>query len=124
MGYGVQLSGLYFFGSGVRQATSYGSDARNTGGSGENRLRPDGTIVTRNNFVGQPIHRVDMRLQRTFKVGRTKVDGIVEAFNLLNHQNYGSYVTTESARNYGAPSAVQNVSYYPRTLQLGFHVAF
>jgi hypothetical protein len=125
MGYGVQLSGLYFFGSGVRQATTYGGDLRNTGGSGETRLRPDGSIVSRNNFVGRPIHRIDMRLQRSFKVGgHTRLDGMVEVFNLLNHENYGSYVTTESARNYGAPSAVQNVAYYPRTLQLGFHVAF
>jgi len=68
---------------------------------------------------------VDMRLQRAFRVGgRTRIDGILEVYNLLNHENYGNYVTTETARNYGAPSAVQNVSYYPRTLQLGFHVAF
>ena len=125
MGHGVQLSGLYFFGSGARLATTYGGDARNTGGSGENRLRPDGTIVPRNSFVGRPIHRVDVRLQRAFKVGgRTQIDGILEVYNLLNHANYGNYVTTESALNRGAPSAVQNVSYYPRTLQLGFHLAF
>jgi len=125
MGRGFQLSGLYFFGSGARLATTYGGDLRNTGGTSESRLRPDGSIVPRNNFVGLPIHRVDMRLQRTFKVGgHTQVDGLLEVFNLSNHENYGAYVTTESARNYGAPSAVQNVAYYPRTLQLGFHVAF
>ena len=33
-------------------------------GVSEQRLRPDGTIVPRNGFVGDPIHRVDMRLQK------------------------------------------------------------
>src|SRR2546425_548370 len=82
--YGFQLSGLYFFGSGERFNTSWGTDVRNLGLSsiGERRLRPDGTIVPRDNFVGQPIHRVDLRLQRRFALGgRAGVDGIVELFN-------------------------------------------
>ena len=124
-GYGFQLSGLYFFGSGERFPTTHGGDLRITGGSGENRLKPDGTIVPRNNFVGKPIHRVDLRLQRRFNVGGgTSIDGILEAYNVFNHANYGAYVTTESSANYGAPSAVQNVAYYPRTLQMGLRVAF
>jgi hypothetical protein len=125
VGAGFQLSGLYFFGSGVRAVTTYGGDLRNSGGTSEARLRPDGTIVPRNNFVGQPIHRVDLRLQRQFKLaGRARLDALLETFNVFNHANYGAYVTAESARNYGSPSAVQNVAYYPRMLQLGFRVAF
>ena len=57
--------------------TTYGVDGRGLGSSrpNENRLRPDGTIVPRNNFVGHPIHRVDLRLQRRFPlVGRAGVD--------------------------------------------------
>ena len=125
LGYGFQLSGLYFFGSGERFATSYGGELRNDGGFGQRRLRPDGTIVPRNNFIGRPIHRVDVRIQRQFTVaGRTRLDLLLETFNLFNHANYGAYVTAESARNYGAPSAVQNVAYYPRMAQVGFHLAF
>jgi hypothetical protein len=130
LGYGFQVSGLYFYGSGQRFVTTYGGNLRDDGGGGRcagcsARLRPDGTIVPRNNFVGHPIHRVDLRLQRQFRLGRrAKMDGLVEVFNLFNHANYGSYVTAESAKNYGVPSAVQNVAYYPRMLQLGFHLAF
>jgi hypothetical protein len=40
IGKGVQLSGLYFFGSGQRYATSWGSDLRNTGGASYNILTP------------------------------------------------------------------------------------
>ena len=69
VGYGFQVSGLYFYGSGKRRATTYGGDLRRMGSFSTNRLRPDGTIVPRNNFVGDPLHRVDMRLQRRFAVG-------------------------------------------------------
>ena len=69
VGYGFQVSGLYFYGSGKRRATTYGGDLRRMGSFSTNRLRPDGTIVPRNNFVGDPLHRVDVRLQRRFNIG-------------------------------------------------------
>ena len=123
-GHGFQLSGLYFFGSGQRYATYYGGDRRNTGGT-NGRLRPDGTIVPRNAFVGDPIHRVDMRVQRRFPLGgRARVDGMLEVFTLFNHQNYGSYTTAESNALYGKPSRNTNVAYQPRMLQLGFRFSF
>jgi hypothetical protein len=122
--YSFQLSGLYFYGSGMRFATTAGTDRRNTGAS-NGRLRADGTIIPRNSFVGRPLHRFDMRLQRGFRLpGNTRMDGVLEVFNLFNHANYGAYVTAESARNFGAPSAVQNVAYFPRTMQLGFRFVF
>jgi opacity protein-like surface antigen len=126
-GFGFQLSGLYFYGSGTRFFTNYGGDLRNTGGANriDGRLRPDGSIVPRNNLVGQSLHRVDIRLQRRFSLGaRLRIDGMVEAFNLFNHQNYGSYVTAESNRDYGRPVANPNVVYQPRMLQLGFRATF
>jgi hypothetical protein len=124
MPYGFQLSGLYLFGSGERFATNYGGDRRQTG-TGGGLLRPDNTIVPRNNLVGEPIHKVDMRVQRRFALtGRMSVDGIFEVFNLFNHENYGSYVTAESNRNYGQPTQNVNVAYQPRTLQLGFRFTF
>jgi len=133
VGYGVQLSGVYFYGSGKRFSTSYGGDLRGVGESNGGatgtpitpRLRPDGTVVPRNSLVGNPIHRVDLRVQRHFRfAGRVAVDGLLEAFNLFNHANYGSYVTQESNRSYGQPSFNSNIAYQPRMLQLGFRFAF
>jgi Carboxypeptidase regulatory-like domain/TonB dependent receptor-like, beta-barrel len=131
--YGVQLSGVYFYGSGKRFSTTYGGDVRNIGESNGGasgtpntpRLRPDGTIVPRNSLVGKPLHRVDLRIQRRFQLTRAaSVDGLLEAFNLFNHENYGSYATQESNRSYGQPSFNSNIAYQPRMLQLGFRFAF
>ena len=49
---------------------------------------------------------------------------MVEVFNLFNHANHGSYVVAESSPRYGRPSFNGNVSYAPRTAQLGFRFAF
>jgi hypothetical protein len=120
-----QISGLYFFGSGEHFNNTYGGDLRNTGGWSAGRLRPDGTIVPRDSFVGLPIHRVDMRLSRRFRLlGSVAAEGMFEVFNLFNHQNFGSYVTTESNKAYAQPQQSTALEYQPRMLQLGFRVIF
>jgi hypothetical protein len=128
LGYGVQLSGIYFFGSGERFATNTGVDLRTQGSNAasELRLRADGSIADRAAIVGEPIHRFDMRLQKRLALGpRMTLDGLFEVYNVFNHANYGSYTTVESAgAQYGQPSQNANVAYQPRMLQLGFRVAF
>ena len=126
IGKGLQFSGLYFFGSGERFETSYGGDGRLQQQSMlVPRLRPDGTLVPRNNFVGQQIHRVDIRLQQRVSLGGNhSVDGIFEVFNLFNRENYGSYVTDEASPQYGQPTNNNSLSYTPRALQLGVRFNF
>ena len=148
IGAGVQLSGLYFFGSGERRSTSWGSDLRNTGGANYGILTPAGTtaaslgalcgcdvkgqvyngefLLDRAQLVGDPIHRIDTRLQKRISLGgRRNIDALFEVFNLFNHANYGSYTTTFSnAANYGKPSRNTATAYQPRIIQLGFHLAF
>jgi hypothetical protein len=126
VGRGLQLSGIYFYGSGERFVTTWGPDLRDTASpTVEARLRPDGTIVARNNFVGEPIHRVDLRLQQRIPLGgRVRLDGIAEVFNLFDRANFGSYTTQEVSPAYGRPTLNQNIAYAPRTLQLGFRVGF
>jgi hypothetical protein len=124
MPYDVQVSGLYFYGSGMRYSTSYGADFRDSGAR-SNRVRPNGTIMARNNLVGEPIHRTDLRIMKRVTLGgRRAIEGSFEVFNLFNHANYGSYVTSESNARYGQPQQNTNVAYQPRMLQLGFRFAF
>lgn len=74
--------------------------------------------------LADPIHRVDIRVQQRFPIGgRTRVDGILEVFNLFDHANFGSYTTLESSPRYGQPTQNLNVAYQPRILQLGFRLA-
>ncbi len=129
LGYGVQLSGIYFYGSGERRRTNFGSDLRDEGGTvgviGSARLRRDGTIIPLTGIVGDPIHRVDMRLQKRLSLGgHRQIEGLLEVFNLFNHANYGSYTINESNANYGKPSSNDNLAYQPRMLQLGFRTTF
>ena len=128
VGLGLQVSGVYFYGSGERTQLIYGDDLRGLGEGFESfvpRLRPDGTLVPRNGFVGDPVHRVDMRFQERVPLGgRTSIDGMVEVFNVFNRANYGSYVTDEASRQFGQPEYNANLAYAPRTLQLGFRLTF
>jgi hypothetical protein len=125
-GYGFQMSGVYFYGAGERNSTSWGQDLRDLGGDGgSQRLRPNGTIVPRNDLVGEPVHRVDVRLQERVPLpGTVRVDGMLEVFNLFDRANFGSYVTNEASLDYGKPSQNSNIAYGPRTLQLGFRLTF
>ena len=138
VGRGFQMSGLYFFGSGQRQETGCGGDRRDQqGASPPARLCapgtridggivvPQGVIVPRNNFVQDPIHRIDMRAQQRIPLGgRMNVEGMLELFNLFDRANYQSYVLDMSSPIFGTPQASTNISYAPRTMQLGFRVTF
>ena len=124
----MQLSGIYVYGSGERYRVLYGSDLRDEAGGNPvtlQRYRRDGTIIPRNGFVGLPIHRFDMRLQKQLQITeRIRLYGIFEVFNLFNHTNYGAYTTNENNANYGKPSFADNLAYQPRMLQLGFRTTF
>jgi hypothetical protein len=126
VGLGIQASGIYFYGSGERFATTTGQDRRQEGAAAasEQRLLADGSILPRAGIVGRPIHRVDTRLQKRVQVGHVTLDGMFEVFNLFNHENFGSYVTNASSPVFGQPSFNGNVAYQPRMLQLGFRVGF
>ena len=131
LGYDFQLSGLYFFGSGQRFDSYHSGDFRDTGGffipwpASASRLLPDGTILDAGDVKGDALHRVDVRLMRRFNLGQVQVDGIVEVFNLFNHENYGGYQGNfATGARYGTPFFVRDVAYYPRIVQLAFRVGF
>jgi hypothetical protein len=125
VGRGFQVSGVYFYGSGERSQISSGDVNRDVGAWATERYREDGTIVPRNSFVGDPIHRIDLRLQQRIPLmGRLHIDGMFEVFNLFDKANYGSYVLDETSSAFLDPAQNTNLAYAPRTLQLGFRLAF
>jgi len=56
--------------------------------------------------------------------GRRSIDGIAEAYNLFNHENYGSYTLAESNASYGKPIQNVGLACQPRMVQLGFRIGF
>ncbi len=70
VGRGFLVSGLFYHGSGNRDASFYGGDERQTGADFSQRLRPDGTIVPRNSFIQPSENRVDLRIQQRIPLGR------------------------------------------------------
>jgi Carboxypeptidase regulatory-like domain/TonB dependent receptor len=92
---------------------------------------PSGYVIARDALDGLPLHKVDLRVTKDFKIaGATKISLIGEVYNLFNHHNYGSYNTQLNATVpattaiFGQP--VQNLgnAYVPRQAQLAFRVGF
>ena len=121
-----QLSGLYFAGSGINQTSTPGVDVRSSGSAAyPGLLRRDGTLISRNDINVPALHRVDMRLQRRFKLGgKATADGMLEVFNLFNHANYASLNNNLASAVYGTPVRDANQAYAPRMVQLGFRLVF
>ena len=90
-----------------------------------------GTVIPRNALEGLPLHKVDLRLTKDFKiVGSTKISLIGEVYNLFNHHNYGSYNTSLSATAaattavFGQPQQNTGNAYVPRQAQFAFRIGF
>lgn len=70
---------------------------------------------------GPSTQRFDFSLFKNFRFGESvnlQLRG--EAFNIFNHTNFRTIVTTRSASNYGQVTAVRD----PRTIQLGVKLSF
>jgi hypothetical protein len=97
MGYGVQLSGLYFFGDNGWTTPAWGVDVLSVGGTGTSARRPRAAsrrstlmvaLAGRARSFNRPsLHRVDTRLQKRIRFGsRTTVDGMLEVFQPVQPQ--------------------------------------
>jgi hypothetical protein len=84
-----------------------------------------GQTGPRNALTGFPLHKVDVRLSKTLRLGGTaRLEGIVEVFNLFNHANYGDYVGIANLPTFGQPLQALGNAYVPRTGQIAFRFSF
>lgn len=139
---GFEFSFLYHFGSGAAFATTAAGSPFANGGANRtflatttvynnpannypDPLDPAYMITKRNGFFGRPILRADVRLAKTFVLKEHyNIIGQVETFNLFNHSNFGSYQTSITSSNYGAPASNSSLDYSARTIQLSAKFEF
>jgi hypothetical protein len=153
--YGIRLGLLYNYGSGSNQAISVGSSPTGLGADtsnltycgtdATNPICPYLTTVTktynkhnhldkasgfdvaqRNDLIGRPVHRVDAGLGKDITIAkRYRTTVRVEAFNVLNHSNYGSYNSVIYSPEFGQPSSTSGtLAYSARMLQFSAHLHF
>jgi len=140
--WGISLSGAFHFGSGQNfqvtanqnpfglsgvndrlftASTPYYTSPSNVTASSV----PGYDIVARDSLVGNPIERVDLRLSKTFTLKEhIRFVPMVEAFNLFNHSNFGSYQTVVNVSSYGAPVQNTDLAYAARMLQFAGRIEF
>jgi hypothetical protein len=120
VGKGFQVSGLHYLGAGIRSATTYGGDLRVLGAGGSARLRPNGTIADRNDYVQPSQNKTDLRVQQRIPLGgRVAIDLIAEGFNVFNRQNLTLSTEESNASTYLRPTLGQG-----RGAQLGFRLTY
>jgi hypothetical protein len=120
VGGGFQVSALHFFAAGIRSAHTYGGDVRGLGANFSQRLRPDGTIVPRNDLLLPAQNRTDLRFQQKIPLGsRRSFDLIADVFNVLNRPNWGIGTQESTPTNF-----LQHTSAQVRTAQVGFRLTF
>ncbi len=142
--YGVSISGSFHYGSGQNfQVTANQNPFNATGvtdrlflatsayyGSPANvtPVTLNGVaynLVARDSLVGHPIERLDMRLSKTFTLKEhIRFIPMVEAFNLLNHSNFGSYQTVVNVASYGLPAQNNDLAFAARMLQFAGRIEF
>jgi hypothetical protein len=144
--YDFAVSGAYFYGSGHRFDTTIGgrpygkSASRNRLNLGDPiQVNPDvldrfdgpstigtgpGNEAPRNALLGEALHKVDVRLSKVFNFGSVRVSAIAEVFNLLNHENFGSYNGTIDSSGFGAARQVTSTAYGPRAAQFAFRLEY
>jgi len=121
---GFQLSSIFYAASAYPISISSPIDAYGDQWRSGQRLLSDGTMLERNSERGEAVYKLDLRLTKIFNVGRFKIEGFAEGFNILNRQNNGSFGSTWGSVNYLKPRRSTSDAYRPRKVQLGFRVTF
>jgi hypothetical protein len=104
--------------SGLPYSETSGSDLFN---NGRNNARPAG--VPRNGLEGGAFADLDLRLSRDFRVGGASAPTMtigIDAFNVLNRVNYGTYVGTLTSPLFTQPVSAQAA----RQLQISARIKF
>jgi Carboxypeptidase regulatory-like domain/TonB dependent receptor-like, beta-barrel len=119
----IGLSAIFFVGSPRTINTRTNLDPF---GSGTGRwLDATGATIGRysERTVGND-YKLDLRVSKDVRLGQMRLQGLVEAFNILNTRNLTNYNGVYGSRTYLQPANSTEVFYQPRQVQLGFRVSY
>jgi hypothetical protein len=127
----IQAAAIYFVGSPRVLNVSTSLDPFGLGYTGRWLESPaqcpcTGATVPRNSqrSVGND-KKLDLRVSKSIKVqGRVALQGVLDAFNVLNARNVTNYVTNVFSKTYLQPASSTNLFYQPRQVQLGFRISY
>jgi hypothetical protein len=113
----VQIGTLVTARSGLPYNITVGTDLNRDGGNPPNDRPPGGS---RNAARGDDFWQVDVRVSKTIRIGRWRVQAIAEAFNVSNHRNWTEYQGNIGSPSFGKPTNAAS----PRQVQVGVRVDF
>lgn len=90
-------------------------------GDGSLNDRPPGVPV--NSMRGEPLWTVNLRVSKSFQIQKSRLEFLVEAFNLFNRVNPDNFVENILSPGFGTPTSVFE-GFGPRQVQLGVRVDF
>src|SRR6266511_2308659 len=119
----VQVAAIFFAGSKRPINTRTNLDPFGTGTG--RWLDATGRTIARNSErTTKNDCKLDLRISKTVEVGRIRLQGIVEAFNLLNIENLTSFNGVYGSNTYLQPASSTDVFYQPRQFQFAFRINY
>ena len=119
-----QVAAIFFVGSPRPINTRTNLDPFGMGATGR-WLDATGRTIGRNSErTPENDNKLDLRVTNTVVVGRVRLQGIMEAFNILNTENLTSYNGVSGSNTYLQPASSTDIFYQPRQLQFGFRVTY
>jgi hypothetical protein len=121
--WGLQTSVVFFTGS--KKPLNIGTN-RDPFRSGTGRwLDATGAVLAKNGERElKNDFKLDLRLTKIVRAGRTNIQGVIDVFNVFNRENWGSYGTTFGTTTYLRPQSTTNLFYQPRQFQFGVRATF
>jgi hypothetical protein len=120
----IHFSVIFFAGSKRTIDIASNLDPFNIGVTGR-WMDAAGRTLTRNGErTAKNDYKLDLRLSKRVKAGPVRLEGVVDAFNVLNTKNFTSYGTQFGSRTYLQPASSTNLFYQPRQVQLGFRISY
>lgn len=118
---GFKLSGIFQFGTGRPIGIYARWDAYGIGTTNSRLLKDGTTLLERNGERSESLHKLDMRISKSFKIGRLNIEAIVEAFNVYNHLSPSGHITNYYDSRYLEATGAR---FSPRRIQLGFRISY